>query len=97
MVDESRVERIRSEVRAAALADDLIARVADQTFKEIVTLIRARVTEVETLFLDKIDSVPPRHQEWWLAGTEKQLAGELASLRYYEEAAQAREYNIELI
>jgi hypothetical protein len=97
MVDQARVERIRMEVRGTTTrANRLIERVADEQFKEIVTRISIRITGIESFFLDKADRVIPENGGLWLGGAEMQLAGEIASLRYYEDAALARNYKISL-
>ena len=98
MSDKDRVERIRTEVRSAkALADQLVARVEDQTFKQTVTMIGVHIAEIETFFLDKVNSVMPPNEDMWLGGAELLLSGEIASLRYYEEAARTRDYKIAMI
>ena len=97
MVDQARLARIRMEVRGTTTrANRLIERVADEQFKEIVTRISMRIAEIERVFLDSADKVVPENGGLWLGGAEMQLAGEIASLRYYEDAALARNYKISL-
>lgn len=93
-----RIERMRTEVSSAmARADQLIARVADQKFKEAITRIRVSIAGHDSFFLDGADEVLPQNLAMWLTGAETLLAGEYAALQYWENEARARDYKIALL
>ena len=98
MPDLERIERIKSEARAAIeRADELINRVSDQTFKETVTAVRRRLGDIESFFLNHVEDVYPTNEHLWLTGAEHFLSMYIAELRRWEAVAASHGYKVKLI